>query len=1360
MATRKKVAIEIEVIRGGKTQETVRLISQLELELDQLNRQLREAKKQGKTDTYTKLRGEVAGVRANLKGANAELRQQEKDLKALSFAPGSYNAISAEVSKLTRQFHLLSAEAREGIAGRDIQRRISSLRGELTRIDRSVGVFSRNVGNYASAFNKLVPVLGALGVSFGLIELIQQTKVAVQTYKDFQQEIATLQAISGATGDDLGRLEQNARRLGETTQFTALQVAQLETNFARIGFSADEIIAATASTVNLAIATTSSVERASEVMGAAINGFALSADEADRVGDVMAAAFNNSALNLDKWAEAQKYAATISAAAGVEIEGTAAAMGILADAGLEGSQIGTVLRRIMGDLSTEGTKLSEKIGFTVKSTEDFTKAMKVLGSESISTGEAFKLVGRIGQSGLLALAARGDDIVALTEKFQQAQGVAAATARIVGDTLAQDMLKAQSAIEGLRINTVSFADGALRNAVQGFTSFVDTLNQFVKIPVSKQIEEEQRTLNNLVTQLRFANLSEQERSDLIAEITVRNPKFVEGIDLETASVDELGNALAAANEEYQAKILLQKLAEAIDRKEIKLQKQKERVANQQFNATDALLKAQRVLNDETLDFEEALAKLEQTAKLRENRSSGIVEGVNAEGKAYLELKRVMNDLRFQEIQEEKAATALAEAQGERADRLELIRKQFPEIAALMDEISQRTDRSKESTDKQSASIADLRKRLAELKDELSETPETSPMFEQITAEIADIEEKLKAAGASLDETTKGFVRGSLAALQEELQKLQTELDNTPASAAKYVDLLHRINDAQEAVNDELERRKLLTFDVTDFVGSAEEVERSIKALEDALEFTKSIEGIQIEIFTSNFETAREELLKIEQERLASLQRQYDQGLITEKEYSKAVQAINDETIQKIQGALKFAQSAQVLKIETNVIDVDKSIAEIKRLEETRIRSFEKQLQEGKITEAQYSKERERISQETEIAILRARTAAFEVGSDEYIQLTREIADKEFQIRKQTADRILDYEKEIQRRKVDYAIQAADSLAGALIQVEQNRIQNETEASLDAIQEEYDAKIEAAGNNAAYQAQLEEELAEKRAAIEKEAAERRKKLAIATAIIDGALAAVKTMANLGFANPLLPIALAAQAVALAAQIAVISNTQFKKGGLIPEKFARGGQVSDKNLKSTESRKFERGGPVDDEKPRRSFRYFQVKKEKARGGLVKGRPHDQGGEEFLVQSTKQKVELEGGEGVVNKRSMASRDVITVSGTIPQIVSAVNSYRGFGDPFVLDRVKVETVKKVPKFETGGVIPSTPQLINPNVAVQQGFIRVTATFEDEQITMMAKRIANETAAQVNKAVETGIASGNRIKDRNQFVQNKTGIK
>ena len=82
--------------------------------------------------------------------------------------------------------------------------------------------------------------------------------------------MAAVKAISGATSDQFKELEADALRYGKTTVFTATQVAQLQEEFARLGFTTSEIQNATRATLDLAAATGESLSNSAQIAGSTL----------------------------------------------------------------------------------------------------------------------------------------------------------------------------------------------------------------------------------------------------------------------------------------------------------------------------------------------------------------------------------------------------------------------------------------------------------------------------------------------------------------------------------------------------------------------------------------------------------------------------------------------------------------------------------------------------------------------------------------------------------------------------------------------------------------------------------------------------------------------------------------------------------------------------------------------------------------------------------------------------------------------------------------------------------------------------------------------------------------------------------
>lgn len=152
-------------------------------------------------------------------------------------------------------------------------------------------------------------------------------------------------------------------------------------------------------------------------------------------------------------------------------------------------------------------------------------------------------------------------------------------------------------------------------------------------------------------------------------------------------------------------------------------------------------------------------------------------------------------------------------------------------------------------------------------------------------------------------------------------------------------------------------------------------------------------------------------------------------------------------------------------------------------------------------------------------------------------------DKENALRQAAADS----EEERRRRRREQIIQAsidaAESIAGAVLEIEGQRIESTKEKAIADLDEEYKKRLDAAQGNAVLQEKINKEFEAKKVIIEKKAAKQRQDLAVKEAIVQGALAVVRALATSNFAAAI------AAGVATLAQIAIIKNQKFERGGMV-------------------------------------------------------------------------------------------------------------------------------------------------------------------------------------------------------------------
>lgn len=373
---------------------------------------------------------------------------------------------------------------RIGANTKQFNAKLGALKGQIRRDTKNIAAMGRNMSMGITA-----PLL-AIGVT--------SFKVAA----DFEQSMAKVKAVSGATGDEFKSLEDNAKELGRTTRFTASEVSALQLEYAKLGFSADEITQVTAATLNLAQATGSDLAQSAEVAGATLRAFGLDATDTERVTDVMAASFSSSALDINSFQDSMKYVAPVAKAAGVSLEEATAMLGQLANNGIKGSQAGTSLRRILQEVAGTG--------------QPFSEAMKMSADEVINLADAKDEVGRSASSAFLVLKEGMGDVAGLTTELQGAEGAAAAMAAIMDDTAEGAMKRMQSAIEGAQIEIGSALApvmiklaGIVGDLAQEFTTMSDGGKGmvFVLAGIAASIGPILMVLPGLVTGIKLARVA-------------------------------------------------------------------------------------------------------------------------------------------------------------------------------------------------------------------------------------------------------------------------------------------------------------------------------------------------------------------------------------------------------------------------------------------------------------------------------------------------------------------------------------------------------------------------------------------------------------------------------------------------------------------------------------------------------------------------------------------------------------------------------------------------------------------------------------------------------------------------------------
>ena len=413
----------------------------------------------------------------------------DKNTQSLTQQRGVLKTLNSEYAKLSQRHNEAARAVQDLIArgklatqtqaqyNRELQNaqgKFNQLNSKVIQADTAVKRFNRNVGNYPkAAAQNLRSLLGAFGLVSGIYLFAQAIKGAFTTVKDFDKANADLAATMGKTRSQITALTNDQKRLGATTKFTATEVAGLQKEFAKLGFSDKEILNATEATLALAAAVDTDLANAAMVGGATLRGFGLDASEMGRVTDVMASSFTKSALDISNFAEAMKYVAPIAGQTGVSIEFATAMLGKLADSGVKGSQAGTSLRRILTEMAKTGLPAAEAFDKVAKS--------------GISVTDAMDEVGRTAQTALLVLSKNKTAVSELALALDDAGGSAQKMADEQLQSLSGQLTLLSSAWDGF-ILSLSSSSGFLggfftnlisetKNALEGLTFLLNSTEQ-------------------------------------------------------------------------------------------------------------------------------------------------------------------------------------------------------------------------------------------------------------------------------------------------------------------------------------------------------------------------------------------------------------------------------------------------------------------------------------------------------------------------------------------------------------------------------------------------------------------------------------------------------------------------------------------------------------------------------------------------------------------------------------------------------------------------------------------------------------------------------------------------------------------
>ena len=361
----------------------------------------------------------------------------------------------------------------------------------------AVKTFEEKSNSMTTAVGKVMQGTGAAMTKYITTPLIGVGVAAAKVGGDFEEQMSRVKAISGATGDTFEQMKQQAIDLGAKTAFSAKESAAGMENLASAGFNAQEIMKAMPGLLDLAAVSGGDVALASENTATALRGFGLEASEAGHVADVFARAAADTNAEVGDMGEALKYVAPVANSMGISLEETAAAIGIMSDAGIKGSQAGTTLRGALSRLARPTKAMQDTMDNLGVSFYDADGKMKPLKTQVELLKKAFEgltpeqqqnalvtLYGQESLSGMMALIDKGPDSLGkLTKSLKDSDGAADDMARTMQDNMNSSIEQMFGAFESAAIVIQKILAPSIKKVADAISGLVE---KFVSAPESTQ----------------------------------------------------------------------------------------------------------------------------------------------------------------------------------------------------------------------------------------------------------------------------------------------------------------------------------------------------------------------------------------------------------------------------------------------------------------------------------------------------------------------------------------------------------------------------------------------------------------------------------------------------------------------------------------------------------------------------------------------------------------------------------------------------------------------------------------------------------------------------------------------------------
>lgn len=337
---------------GADASELIKAVTQVNSQLRSTQTNLRDINKALKLDpgSINLLKDKQIELTNAIDQTKEKIAAEEKALRELE---------NAGVDRTSKEFQDLKTQIDiDNAALKDLEKQMRDFGSVSSQHLKAVGTKMQEIGGKITDVGKgmTTKVTAPIAAGFG---------IAVKAAADFESQMSKVQAISGASADDMAKLEEKSRAMGESTKFSAVEAGEGLEYMAMAGWKTEDMLNGLDGIMYLAAASGEELGTTSDIVTDALTAFGMKAEESSHFADILAAASSNANTNVSMMGESFKYAAAPAGALGYTAEDVAIALGLMANSGIKADMAGTSLRNMftrMAKPTKESAMAIERLG--------------------------------------------------------------------------------------------------------------------------------------------------------------------------------------------------------------------------------------------------------------------------------------------------------------------------------------------------------------------------------------------------------------------------------------------------------------------------------------------------------------------------------------------------------------------------------------------------------------------------------------------------------------------------------------------------------------------------------------------------------------------------------------------------------------------------------------------------------------------------------------------------------------------------------------------------------------------------------------------------------------------------------------